>query len=349
VQSSTLNVRSKPSPDAPVVEKLDINAVVNEVGREGEFARVVTQAENEGYVAAEFLAHDPLEVDAALAKARGATDPAERLTWAQRAAAIEPNPAVLEVLEGAYRAVGNVEEAERVAAQRRWPQQMWLVAEVGGSLQLDLRAERKSPEGPAGDPLGEGSSLPGTDLVSTASGWLLYDQGPAVRVALANGRRILLDNCDPTPIAVAYVAPGATPGRVAVAFAADPPTSWSQEISQSVAEADAERAATEALGELTGDEVRQHRVRTPEGWFVRVAKGGDAGWAVVDLHVTAVGVKEVGRSSPPGGPQQPLAARDVNGDGVIEVLWATGGCSRNLTRLDGDPLGVFTAPRCCDD
>src|SRR5687767_9320315 len=107
VQASTLNLRAAPSADAKVLGRLAIGSPLEvlEAGA-APFVRVRVANGREGWVDGTFLAAAALTAGDALARAKGARDPAERLSWAQRAAAIRSDATTLAELEASYRATG---------------------------------------------------------------------------------------------------------------------------------------------------------------------------------------------------------------------------------------------------
>jgi hypothetical protein len=345
VQGSSLNLRAKPAAEAEVLERLSINTPLEVLGQDGTFAEVRTEDGRRGYVVAEFIAAAEVAVADALARAKAAKDPADRLSWAQRAAAIDPTDEVLGELEAAYEATGDAEGAARVQRERRWPHGLMLLAADRPVPQIDLAEEAAPPAG--GTPVSAEALRRRFRLSPNEAGWLLLDEGPAMRVSLAGARKIAVPRCEPAGSTVVFVGAPAVFRRTAIAFAREAPASWSADVgAPPVDRAAAQQAADEGLADLGGADSASWVVPSPEGWLVRYAARADAGWTVVDLYVTATGAREIARIPATGAPAKPLAVRDVNGDGDLDVVWHHPDCHRAITSLQGELL-VEGAARCC--
>ncbi|MEZ4238671.1 MAG: SH3 domain-containing protein [Myxococcota bacterium] len=114
VRASMLRLRQRPEPEA-AWSALAINTRVRVVGREGEWVRIVAPDGRTGFVHRDFLGDTPLslaDIDGELGRA---ADPASRVTWAERAAALAPtDPERLGGLVEAYRAADRPDDAARV-------------------------------------------------------------------------------------------------------------------------------------------------------------------------------------------------------------------------------------------
>lgn len=356
VQASTLNLRAEPTPDGTVRKILDINDEVDVVSVEGTFAKVRFEGK-EGWVAVDFLAPEPLTVEAAMSGARDSEQLSERLSWLQRAAAIRPDDAVLEELESAYRAIGDGEAADQIARERKWPRTLILVA-ADGPPEIELSEGQSSPSDGQGAPVTPADFERRFGFALNSKGWLLPDGGPAVEAQLAGARLEEISPCGSGWGTVAYVAAGLPYGRQPIAFTREkPPPSWVRSSPASgVPETVAQKAADTWQAKLTtGAETERWIVPMPDGWFVRVARGDSPGipeiskWQYVDLRVTAKGTEDGGiqdHASAFGGPAEPISVRDVNGDGELDLVQRTP-CGREVTSLTGDDL-AFTTGRCCD-
>jgi hypothetical protein len=77
--------------------------------------RIISADGRTGWVHHEFTAKEPLSREAARAKAESATDPAEKVMWAERLAALSPGDSgALDGLVKAYRAAGRAEDAQKI-------------------------------------------------------------------------------------------------------------------------------------------------------------------------------------------------------------------------------------------
>jgi hypothetical protein len=119
VHASLLKLRNHPQPDAGSWSPLGINTRLRVVGREGDWVRVISADGRTGWVSAQYLGAERLTIDDVRGQIANATDDDERLVWWQRAAALAPSDKeVMTGLAGAYRAVGQVADAEKVEAVR---------------------------------------------------------------------------------------------------------------------------------------------------------------------------------------------------------------------------------------
>lgn len=115
VHASLLRLRPEPRSDTATSSALAINTRLRVRGREGDWVAVTTPDGREGFVHGDYVGAERLTVDRAREEAGKADDPAKRLGWWQRAAALAPGDAdVLNGLAEAYRAVGKTAEADAV-------------------------------------------------------------------------------------------------------------------------------------------------------------------------------------------------------------------------------------------
>ena len=343
VVASTLNLRKTPSADAAVVMSLPINTCVTPSRTQGDFTEVRTPKGRTGWVATRCLVDAALTADEASGKAASATSAKERLTWAQRAAAVLPRPSTLEALEAAYRGVGDAAAAERVAAERRWSGNVQLVLDTKETLGK-VRVSLPAPAGAAAE----------------GPWWVLPARGPAVAATIESTSTRDGYDCDMrrqgTELVLnADLQEGVRP--VAAAWGPQP-TGWDTDRKWTVplTQEDAESAArAEADSEGLGprDLVA---VGLPDGWFVRMRhvtreRNGffDAVPAnVLDVHVGTAGVRVLRSWSQEEGlnrwvPMQPSAVRDLTGDGVPEVVW-----SREISDANGTTLATWHHVGECD-
>ncbi|MEQ1504359.1 MAG: SH3 domain-containing protein [Myxococcota bacterium] len=335
VQASTLNLRAGPASSSAVTGRLTIGSPVTVVASgAAPFVRVRTGNGKEGWVDGTFLGPSALSAAEASARSSAATTPADRLTWAQRAAAIDADDVTLRALEAAYRAAGDAAAADRVASERRWPGSIRLAA-AAGRIEIEWPSDGAGPSTAAGDvpvPLSDLRRLTGLD--PAARWWMLPSRGPAVQVSVASAAYTVWNECGGTSGLVLRFGP-APDGATPIAFTAGaPPASWSATpLPPTVPEATA-KAAADALAATRGWTAPVvSTVALPDGWFVRVSHEGpsdpDDGdlrvFTVVDLAVGAAAAvvhEEELRSY--GEPDRPTVARDVDGDGTAEIVWLTG-------------------------
>jgi hypothetical protein len=114
VQASLLRLREHPDPNAAFTP-LPINSRIRVLERKGEWMRIISSDGRTGWVRAEFTDQAPLSRETARSRAEAAADPAERVMWAERFAALSPGDAgALDGLVKAYRAAGRAEDAQKV-------------------------------------------------------------------------------------------------------------------------------------------------------------------------------------------------------------------------------------------
>jgi hypothetical protein len=125
VLASRLNLRD--APGGRKVGRLSINSPVEVLEERGPDVSVRTKNEAEGWVPAQFLGDKPVTLPDAIAAAQSAETAEERLSWAQRAAAIDArHRQALEVLAGAYRAVNDELSAKAIDQRLVWPDDILL-------------------------------------------------------------------------------------------------------------------------------------------------------------------------------------------------------------------------------
>lgn len=119
VHASLLKLRNHPKPDAGSWSPLGINTRLRVVGRNGDWVRVLSADGRTGWVSAEYLGTERLTPDDVRSRIASAKDDDERLVWWQRAAALRPSDKeVMTGLAAAYRAVGQIADAEKVEGLR---------------------------------------------------------------------------------------------------------------------------------------------------------------------------------------------------------------------------------------
>jgi hypothetical protein len=328
VQATTLNLRSAPASDAAVQVALPINARVTQIGSRDAFAQVTTASGRVGWVAGAFLADTPLTAELARQRTAEAATPAERLSWAERAVAVRPDPAALTALEQAQRAAGDAEGATRTASERRWPS---AILPSSHGLEASWVGPTVTTEGPL-----SARAMDHLGLDTTAPWWALLDAGPPVRLRLDLAMVGALD-CEGPKKAVGLTFAGEIPeGRRAVAVVrGEPLPTWSTEpppppVPRQRA-VDAASATAERRGWASPD---VGIAPLPDGWLVRVVRSQELPIPsdypihrveVVELHVGVTDVTERRAWTTEtihGVDRQPIAVRDVSGDGVPELIWA---------------------------
>jgi hypothetical protein len=117
VHGSLLRLRPEPRSDTATYESLAINTPLRVTGRSGNWVAVSGPDGRAGWVHKDFIGPQRLTPDGLQAEIAAASDDATRLALWQRAAALQPQHAeTMRGLAEAYRAVGRIEEADRVAA-----------------------------------------------------------------------------------------------------------------------------------------------------------------------------------------------------------------------------------------
>jgi hypothetical protein len=114
VQASLLRLRVAPDPDA-AWSPLPINSKVRVVDHQGEWMRVIAADGRSGWVHHDYVGDAPLTRETVQQRFDAATDPADKVVWAERAAALSPaDSGVLKTLVDAYERAGRPEDASKV-------------------------------------------------------------------------------------------------------------------------------------------------------------------------------------------------------------------------------------------
>lgn len=363
VVASTLKLRGAPQAGARVLGRLAINSPLIAGSSSGNFTAVEVANGKQGWVASAYLEAEPVTKAAALERAKS-PDPALRLSWLQRAAAVAPfDLGVLEALEAAYEAAGKKSGAVSVArlrarlavglrpirhADRPALHVEWEILSTGGA-----RPPREIPK----------EKWQAYGVPPDARFWILTERGPAVpaRVEAVNGR--LLNECggvygillrlDPeTPL-----PEGALP--ILTAFGPEAPAGWIEDWTPPSVPADAavraESLVAAAAKDAQAGPLRASVVTDGQGGaLVRVigdlpSKETEIFQPVLawDLQVPAQGAARLLRPAQRynGFFDTWLAARDVDGDGRVDVL-ADDRCSTTVYDPEGERL-ARTFERCC--
>jgi hypothetical protein len=114
VRASRLRLREAPHPDA-AWSPLAINTRVRVVGRDGEWVRIISPDGRTGFAHRDFLGTTPLTLADVQGELATAEDPAARVTWSERGAALAPtDPEMLKGLVQAYQGADRAEDAARI-------------------------------------------------------------------------------------------------------------------------------------------------------------------------------------------------------------------------------------------
>jgi hypothetical protein len=355
IQASTLKLRAAPSATGKVRGRLAINSPLEVLEEKDGFTRVRVGNGKEGWVGSRFLGEAPVTVEQARERAGKTVAPKERLSWLQRAAALEPTS--LEVL-GELQAAYELNENKRASLMVEKLMKKLKVVEAASKGTL-LATYRDGLEWRHADDEGfiEGlvprAKWAEHGLIPEAELWALPKDGPAARVEPTALRREVWNECGGdngltvdlgAPYVLAHL--GKPPGSWARA-----PTPWS----------DADRATLEAR-------VRKERCKADwdcqlytvankgHGAYVRVLNEREIPdddmyeFSVVDIRATAPdgALKKVYGLDTQGyilGEPVPVALRDVVGDDAPEVIFQDD-CSSSVRTVEGHALfnGAF---RCC--
>lgn len=116
VHASLLRLREQPNPDA-AWSPLAIGTRVRILESQADWVRVIAPDGRSGWVRAEFVGDAPLTLDDVRNHLASAVDPADKVTWYERGAALAPtDPELLAGLVAAYRAADRAADADRLDA-----------------------------------------------------------------------------------------------------------------------------------------------------------------------------------------------------------------------------------------
>jgi len=332
VHASALNLRA--TPEGRRVGQLDINTPVEVVSSQGAHSEVIVGNGTRGWVQTQFLQSNPLTFDAAIRSARGAQDAETRLGWAQRAVALEPrHREALAVLRDAYRALGKDGLAGRIERQLAWPDDLRLTGDrpaTDGVLRLEFSVRGTSSPSDyrsLTDAEMRGLGVDKGDLV-----WVLPRQGAAMQVPVMGMTQHDVNECAGTQGISLLVALDLGQDRpLAWTLAETPPASW-----RSTAPVIDTGPAVALVGQQPGvQSLRAPTFRATAmegGVYVQVLSllsedGIEKFWAHQEWAVRA-GRAELLLAHPDdfsyGTPQGPVTARDITGDGTLDLVKASG-------------------------
>ena len=340
-------VRASSEPGASINSTIGINFRVLIYELQDSMAR--TEA---GWVDAGAISRTEVDIDMLRDAVRAARTPAERVVWAERAAALWVGEGGWDAraLVWALEEAGDAERAVALRAGRAWPPELFLapVQPPDGPMRLEL-AERG---------WGETGQLSPEELAAWrvplgAPVWVLPDDGPTRRGAVVGAAWTTPNECGGTHALEVEVEAAVTGAPVAFWLGPVPPGSWYAEPDP-IRDDPGATAAALALARESGmaDPEVSGVVAGDHGWL-RVADWrweGDMG--IVDvLDVGWVrGVESVISRAEDrtldGQISKPVHLRDLDGDGVIEAVFADAGCSTSLRGFDGH-WALMTASRCC--
>jgi hypothetical protein len=358
VQASTLKLRAEPSPGSKVKGRLAINYPLQVLEKEGDFARVKTRNNKEGWVGHAFLGKARVTKELALNKA-GALSGKEKLAWLQRAAAVVPTDVeVLEQLEKSYEEVGNMRASEMVhflvetLKARYYPIRQdkedglwveWSVFYPPGEVKA--RDVPESEWGQKGIPANLGF-------------FVLPEKGPAVSGKVKKVRIEAINECAGDAGILLQLDAKMPKGQKAlVAVHENAPKSWSESVSMKKVENARALLMKVALDVFKGKKESEVDLGMTTGTDgVRARAFVEAPTADDDIFVQSKGidlflgkdgkVKQLGKSIIYNGfTPKPFARRDVDGDGHPDTFMADG-CSESIVTDKGVNL-IANAFRCC--
>ena len=265
VNASKLHLRKTPSTTAPSLVRLPTNAPLVVVATEGEWLKVKIGDGREGFVAASMTAKEQLTLDAAIAHAAGSKDAKERVTWLERAAALQSSREVLRDLAVALNASGDVKRAALIEQRVSWPDDVMLVARsTGTSVSIELPVAVQDNNQPMEDTnkLDERGGRAATDAEIKAWGvvvgeawWVLPARGLAVRAKVKSARMEILNECGGTWGAILELEMASSLANdvaIAATRRAEPPASWRTATPVVPDVAKAEAAVRAALSGMKG-------------------------------------------------------------------------------------------------
>jgi len=382
VLASQLNLRDQPA--GKKVGRLNINSPVEVLEERGTDVRVRTKNDAEGWVPAQFLGDKPVVLSDALVAARSAETAEERLSWAQRAAAIDArHRQALEVLADAYRAVGDEPAAKAIDQRLIWPDDILLAGyaptgRVAGQIALEWGLqERATLDAPASLTSAQARTQGGADVLDVSFApdegftltpaemkkrgvglgkdvWVLPERSAAVKGTVA-GMRLTSDNrCENSWLWVLDVKVTLPEGERPVAYTIkSPPRTW--KAPAPARDFDAARAAVQA--EAGPGFTTLHVVAAGDGVGVQAVrddlpppKQSDAVlYTIRDYHLHADGTLSLQRSWVFDDWMSTYdgwwVGRDLDADGRIERVDASF-CRHILYDADGVMLDQ-SALRCC--
>ena len=351
VSASVLKLREEA--DGKVIGRLAINSPVEVLEPGNDWVRVKVGNGTEGWVGAHFLVEEPLSAEQARSRAKA--EPEERLSWLQRAAAIESDRTTLAALAAEYRVLGDDARAAIVEKQLGWPEDIRGVTDVwsvedDGLIQVAWRPQDwETEEGRYG--VLTASELAKEGLSIGQTWWVLPSGSAAFEARLKRAEWIVTNECAGTASITLFLDGAVPEGETALAaMPRTPPTSWNEALDAGLSREDAEAKAWKAAKTETGE---LSLVPTPGGWFARHAmeiSSPEKDWyeaesRVLDLRLEGPRVEVVQEATKDSMDVQiVIGRRDLDGDGPPELI--LGGCSTAFVDADGNRL-YETDWECC--
>ena len=353
VMASRLNLRS--APGGAKSGRLSINTPLELLATEGDQVKVRVNNGKEGWVPASYLTAEPLTLDRALRETGEAQNPEERLSWAQRAAALDGrSKEALTSLAEAYRAAGKPALADKVAKQADWPDDLLLAGahqQRDGQLSLEW-SWQFDDEGLGYDDTVLTEAQMARQGVNTGDAvWVLPSQGPAVKGEVTGMRHHVFNECGGVYGYTVQVDAQLPEGETPVAWTLKPPpASWSSPAPP------VDVAAVEGAvrAKLPAGDFTLHIA--PYGAGARVVAAQEKGtdeWDMPEFVVVTYDVVDGVASEQSRvddylsyiGYSHPIAGRDLDGDGNLDLI--NGGlCEQTLLDHLGDQR-MQTMGLCC--
>ena len=355
VLASILNLRAEPGGEK--IGKLSINSPVMVIDTKDQHSQIRIRNNKTGWVPSRFLSTELLTWDTAMRNHHNATDIQERLSWAERAAALDDNRTALRVLKDVYTELGNSEIIAKLDRKLAWPEALMLVGSheqkqdllvlewphhIGYHDLYDGMDHRNPAELMAKYGLKEGASV-----------WVLPQYGAQVEGRLEAVESRVFNECGDTTGLVLMVKAGLPPGQRAVAYSLSKgPASWDQTLIPNPSAED--QAIEKVAAQLENDDWSFDAVSLDDSILVRAGRNAGDDPVFVDYNLIDYKVYPDGRIvkwreaigwTSAIGYAIPLSTRDVDGDGVIDVVWE-GECMMSLDDASGNEH-LSTSMLCC--
>ena len=355
VLASILNLRAEPGGEK--VGKVSINSPVMVIDTKDEYSQIRIRNNKTGWVPSRFLSAEILTWDIAMRNYQQATDIKERLSWAERSAALDDNRTSLRALKDVYVELGNQEIIAKLDRKLAWPEALML---VGSHEQKPDLLVLEWPHHIGYHDLSGGMSYRNPAQIMAQYGlkigapvWVLPQHGAQVEGRLEAVEITLFNECGGTTGLVLLVKAALPDGQRAVAYSLSKgPASWDQPI---IPDAAAENQAIATVtAQLEAEDWEFNAVSLQD--FILVRAGRNAGddevfvdYNLVDYKVYPDGRIEKWREAigwtSAIGYAVPLSTRDIDGDGVFDVVWE-GECMMSLDDVTGNEH-LSTSMLCC--
>ncbi len=356
VQASSLRLRSAPSTKATTKGRLQINYRLEVLKRRGDFIKVRTANKATGWVSADYVADRPLTVREARKQARAAKTPQDRLSWLQRAAALQPGDVkVLQALRDGYRAVTNERGAASVDTLLSVLTRRWFPIPQG--LGRGVWVEWKAVDWPGAEIQIPEQDWANFEVSGDLEFWVLPEYGAAVQAHVVEVWPDTWNECGGLQGINLKLNAQLPPGeRALVATIGEPPASWKKAVTP------APRARLEASFEAYIAKSLAKRGKVSQG--LAIHEGGAYGHAAVRLGpageselldryaIHRVRFDAAGQIAHLSKATEetmflwmPLALRDITGNGQLETVYVDG-CATYIQSHENTPL-FSSQMRCC--